>query len=174
MSAMTHATDSMDGPDDPVSRSMLEGFAKVVALDGNLAWLEPEKMSACGSCQSATACGAKNEFGRSKDSQRFSLANTADLKVGDRVVVGTFEDSLVRASLAAYVVPIVTMLIAAMLGQAMIGSDAAAAGGAVIGLVIGLFLARWRAGRMHRRGDLTPRFLRRAFNEGLGDDCSLG
>ncbi|MBF0093432.1 MAG: SoxR reducing system RseC family protein [Alphaproteobacteria bacterium] len=160
--------------DEPASRTMLEGFARVVSVKGSTAWLEPEMMSACGGCKSSGLCGTKSIFGSRSDARTFPLENTVGLTVGERVVVGTYEDSLLQASLAAYLVPLVVMLVAAVAGQMMTGSDGVAALGAVVGLGVGMLLARVRAGRLSRRGDLSPRFLRRAYNEGLVEDCHAG
>nr|CAX83973.1 Positive regulator of sigma E activity [uncultured bacterium] len=168
---MTYTDDSFE---DPLSRSTLEGFARVVSLEGGTAWLEPEGMSSCGGCKSSGLCGTKGFFGSSMDGRRFPLENKVGLTVGERVVVGTYEDSLMRAALVAYAVPLLVMLVAAVVGQAMTGSDVVAVGGAVLGLGLGILLARLRAGRLSRRGDLTPRFLRRAYNEGLDGECHVG
>lgn len=153
---------------------LIEGTARVVAVDGAMAWLEPEQTTSCGGCASAGACGSKS--GQSAawlTKRRFAITNDDGLQVGDRVVVGVPPGWLLRASAAAYGVPLVTLLAGGILGDKWWGGNGAAAIGAVIGLVVGLVIAKLWAGRQMARGDLTPRYLRRAYGPGAGDACHV-
>lgn len=165
----------MENPEEPLAdprgRALVEGIARVVALEGGIAWLEPEQVSACGGCKSAGLCGATGGDSRRAIARRFPLVNDVGLRVGERIVIGTYEDTLLRASLVAYALPVVTMLGAAVAGQAMFGGDAGAVIGAALGLAVGLVLARLWAGQLSARGELTPRFVRRIMNDGL--ECHL-
>ena len=81
----------------------LEGIARVVAVVGTVAWLEPEQTGSCGGCAGAASCGKGiGTLASRLEARRFPLATTADLGVGDRIVVGVPEDALVKASLTAY------------------------------------------------------------------------
>ncbi|MBI5659183.1 MAG: SoxR reducing system RseC family protein [Nitrosomonadales bacterium] len=144
--------------------AMIEGIALVVALEGNRVWLVPEQSSSCGSCASASACGSKGigTTASRLDKRRFRIDNGANLAVGDRVVFGIRENVLLRASITAYAIPLVAMLLAGSLAQWKFGSDLATMAATVAGLVIGLWISRVEAGRLHTRGDLAPLFLRRA------------
>jgi len=143
---------------------MVEGFAHVVAVEGGVAWLEPEQTSSCGSCASSSACGAKGigTTASRLEARRFKLDNYAGLVVGERVVVGIRENALVKASLTAYAIPLAAMLGAGAMAQWAAGSDGITMAAMVAGLVLGLGIARLSAGRLSSRGDLAPRFLRRA------------
>ncbi|HEY0561706.1 MAG TPA: SoxR reducing system RseC family protein, partial [Methylophilus sp.] len=59
-------------------------------------------------------------------------------QVGDSVIVGIEEKSLLISALLLYIVPLVTMMIAAILALQWSGTDLGAMLGAVLGLVIGL------------------------------------
>jgi sigma-E factor negative regulatory protein RseC len=144
--------------------AMVEGFAHVVAVEGNVAWLEPEQTSSCGSCTSSSACGAKGigTAASRLEARRFQLDNHAGLVVGERVVVGIRENALVKASLTAYAVPLATMLGAGAIAQWAAGKDGFTMAAMVAGLVLGLGIARLSAAYLSSRGDLAPRFLRRA------------
>lgn len=157
--------------DDPVESALVEGTARVVAVKGDVAWLEPEQTTSCGTCHSAAACGVKSGHGR-LTMRRFELANDAGLKVGERVVVGIHERTLLRATIIAYGLPLVFMLAAGITANATIGTDAAAAIAAVCGLGVGLLIAILRANRLSSRGELSPRYLGRAFGPGPGADCN--
>ena len=151
--------------------TMVEGIAHVVALDGKMAWLVPEVGSTCGGCESASACGAKG-IGTKADSleaRRFQLVNEAGLRVGDRVVVGIRENALIKASITAYAIPLTTLFCFGALAQWLAGNDAVTIGAMLAGLAAGLFLSRIGAGRLMVRGELAPRFLRRAR---FGETCN--
>jgi sigma-E factor negative regulatory protein RseC len=153
--------------------TLVEGYAQVVALEGNMAWLVPEQTASCGGCSAATACGSKGigSLANRLEARRFQLVNDAGLRVGDRVVVGIRENALLKASVAAYAIPLAALLGAGMLAQWQFGSDLITLAAMVGGLVLGLWLARLRAGRLAETGDLAPRFLRYA---GMGESCNLG
>lgn len=167
----------MDGASyapDRDGQDLIEGTARVVAVDGGVAWLEPEQTTSCGSCASSGACGSKS--GQSAvwlTKRRFAITNDDGLQVGERVVMGVQPGWLLRASAAAYGVPLVTLLAGGILGDKEWGGDGAAVIGALIGLVIGLVIAKLWAGRQMARGDLTPRYLRRAYGPGSGDACHV-
>ncbi|MBI5162653.1 MAG: SoxR reducing system RseC family protein [Magnetospirillum sp.] len=151
-------------------RATVEGVARVVATEGDVAWLEPEQTTSCGGCAAAGACGAKGigTIASRLAARRFSLPNDDGLEVGERVVVGIDEQSLVRGSLTAYAIPLLTMLGAGIVADQMVGDDGAVLVAAIAGLAVGLLVARFVAARLLARGDLAPRFLRRA---GVGESC---
>jgi sigma-E factor negative regulatory protein RseC len=91
--------------------------------------------------------------------------------VGERVVVGISEGTLLKGAATAYGLPLVTLLAGGIIGQEIYRTDAMAALGAFSGLVLGLGLARIVANSLTARGSLTPRFLRRAYGTGAGDQC---
>lgn len=129
--------------------SLLEGFARVVAIEGDLARLEPEQGSTCGGCASAATCGTKGigTLANRLEARRFVLPNDLSLVVGDRVVLGIRRHSLVVASALAYVLPLALSLICAALAQWQAGSDgitfAAAMAGLVGGFVAVKLAAKW-------------------------------
>ncbi|MDD5240771.1 MAG: SoxR reducing system RseC family protein [Sulfuricella sp.] len=153
----------MDDTLDFSAPAMVEGIAHVVAVDGNLAWLEPEQTTSCGSCASSGACGAKGigTTASRLEARRFSLENEAGLTVGETVVVGIRENALVKASLTAYAIPLTAALGCGALAQWADGRDIITMAAMVGGLALGLGLARLNAGRLSARGELAPRFLRR-------------
>ena len=158
--------------------STVEGIARVVRIEDGLAWFEPEQTTSCGHCASSAACGAGSaatgsgngigSIARRIEFRRFSLADSRGLQVGERVVVGVGERSLVKASAIAYALPLLTALLAGAVGQSLLGGDLGAMTGMAAGLAAGLFATRLLARGMARRGELSPRFLRRADP---GDTC---
>lgn len=163
--------EAVDNTTDFSAPSMIEGIAQVVAVEGSLAWLVPEQTTSCGGCASASACGAKGigTTASRLELRRFQLVNDANLSVGERVVVGIRENALLRASVTAYLIPLATLLIAGALAQWAAGSDIVTMAGMLAGLLLGLLFARIRAGRLMVKGELAPRFLRRAS---AGETCN--
>lgn len=150
----------------------VEGIARVVAVAGGEAWLEPEQTTSCGHCAHSASCGSAEREAPGIGSiasrlagRRFALANPpgpAALKVGERVVVGVGERALLGAALTAYGLPLLSALAAGALVQARFGEDRLTLVGMLGGLAGGFLMARLRARRLAVRGELAPRFLRRA------------
>lgn len=167
-------TESYEDPtsEDPSRPALVEGIARVVAVEGSVAWLEPEQSTSCGSCASAAMCGSDGVGSTAKRlaARRFALANDQALRVGERVIVGVNERALLKASGTAYALPLVTMFTAGGVAQSIAGSDGITMVSAVAGLSIGLLGARWGATWLTARGQLAPRFLRRL---GPVDACQL-
>ncbi|MBS1224850.1 MAG: Positive regulator of sigma activity [Proteobacteria bacterium] len=155
------------GPDE----SLVEGVARVVSVDGAVAWLEPEQGPSCAGCTSQ-GCGARGlgTVASRLAARRFPLTGHPDLRVGDRVVVGVRGDALLKAALTAYALPLVAMLGAGVLAQTLAGNDGVTLAASVAGLLLGLGVARFWAGGLTARGITTPRFLCRA---GFGQSCRL-
>jgi len=154
---------------DPSGRTLVEGIARVVRLDAGHALMEPEVSSGCKGCVSAGLCGAMSggkEGALAK--RRFTINNDRDLHVGERVVVGISETTLMKASWVAYAIPLFSMLIASVTADLWGKNDGITALAAIAGLGLGLLLARFRAGAMADKGELTPRYIRHATD---GESC---
>lgn len=137
--------------------------ARVVALDGRLAWLEPMQTGSCGSCASAALCGSKG-IGSLTDrleARRFTVDNTAGLRVGDTVEVAFGGRNLLKAAAIAYGTPLVSALATASLVQARVGSDGWTMLGALGGMAGGFALMKLMARRLEARGGLSARIVRR-------------
>ncbi len=156
----------------PAPSNTVEGIARVVRVEGSVAWLEPEQTTSCGSCASSAACAAASpgpsgigSVARRIEARRFKLDNpsgAASLREGERIVIGVGDRALIKASLLAYGLPLVTAFVAAGCVQDAYGSDALTMLGMAGGMAAGLLVARLGARHLGRRGDLSPRFLRRA------------
>jgi sigma-E factor negative regulatory protein RseC len=158
---------------DPRRSCLVEGIARVIAVESGLAWLEPEQTTTCGGCASAGLCGAKGigTTASRLERRRFPLPGVPGLAVGDRVVVGVDERALLKASGTAYALPLAVMLGAGAVAQQVANSDGITMAVMVGALGLGLIAARWGARRLSARGQLAPRFLRRAA---AGETCRIG
>jgi sigma-E factor negative regulatory protein RseC len=153
-----------DNTTDFSAPTMVEGIAQVVKIEGKTAWLVPEQGSSCGSCASADACGSKGigTTASRLDNRRFRIDNNANLAVGERIVFGIRDNVLLKASIAAYAIPLATLVLAGSLAEWKFGSDLITMAALFAGLVVGLGISRLEAKRLHGKGDLAPLFLRRA------------
>jgi len=157
-------------PTGPSDRGIAEGFARVVAVEGGFALLEPEQTTACGGCHAAAACGV-DAGSKRLVARRFQLPNDHGLRVGERVVVGIGEGTVMRASLAAFGIPLLTMLGSGVTAQKLGGSDLFAIGATLVGLGVGLLIVRLWTARKVSSGELIPHFIRRAGFVPSGGAC---
>lgn len=153
----------------------VEGIARVVRIDGEIAWLEPEQTTSCGSCASSAACGGGAPGVGTVASRlavrRFQLDNPPglmSLHEGERIVVGVSRRALLKAAATAYGLPLATAIAGGAMAEATYGSDGASILGMLAGLAAGLLAARLGAAYLNARGELSPRFLRRALP---GETC---
>jgi len=156
---------------DTSAAHTVEGIARVVAVQGEIAWLEPEQTTSCGGCSASASCGTSSSSSKPGigsianriAARRFPMDNRGQgLAVGERVVVGVNDRALIKASLIAYAIPLLAAFGAAIFAQASYGDDATTLIAMVTGLFGGLILARIGATWLAGRGELAPRFLRRA------------
>jgi sigma-E factor negative regulatory protein RseC len=132
---------------------MIEETAWVVEREGDYVWVEAERKSTCGQCAARKGCGTgalANVLGRRP--MRMKARNTVDARTGDQVIIGLQESALIKGSIAVYLLPLVAMMVAAMLGQGLApqfgfaGTDKAGIVSGMVGLGLG-FLWVWRFGR---------------------------
>lgn len=163
--------DVANGGLDASGRALTEGFARIVAADSATVWLEPEMSSGCGTCASAKGCSSLTwmKLGPA-DAKRFALPNDFNGRVGERVVVGIQQGSLVRASALAYGLPLLIGLGSGIYAQARGAGDEICLLATVAGLAVGFVLAKFVAGRLTAKGDFRPIYLRRSFG---ADACDL-
>lgn len=147
---------------------MIEEQAVVARLDGEDAEVEVQRRSACGGCGASGSCGISaldRYFGR-----RISLlrvANDIGARPGDAVVIGLSETAMLRAALAAYLAPLLGLLLGAIGAQAIADALAwSSQAGVILGGLLGLVLVlRWLSGysaRLARDPRYRAVILRRA------------
>ena len=150
--------------------SLIEGLARVVGVDGDHVWLVTEPPAACGSCATKSACGG----GTAKRTTNWRVPRSlgpgqALLALGDAVHVGVDRSALTRATLTAYLLPLITMLVAACTQQD--AGDTMAIAAAFAGLLVGAAVAKVLVRRW--RDALVPVVLGRAFaSEGASCESS--
>jgi sigma-E factor negative regulatory protein RseC len=129
---------------------MIEDIGRVVKINGDQAFIEVERSSACASCglQEAEELAAGGKV-------VFEAYNMAAANIGDRVRVQVRTGAYTKASLYVYGIPVLFLVIGAVAGTytAMIlkrSSDTMSALFAIGGLVVGfivVFLFRKRGNK---------------------------
>lgn len=137
---------------------MIEESAQVVEAGTGYAWVETRRRSACGSCSAGGACGtlviAKLIGNRS---HRFRVRDDLGALPGEQVVIGIPDSTLTRASLTAYLLPLLALMGTALVAQALGAGEGLTALAGLLGLGMAL------AGRSSIRGRerYRPLLLRR-------------
>ena len=141
---------------------MLEEVATVVKANPEHLWVETESRSSCSHCSSSgcsTSTVAKL-FGIKRN--RLQLDNTLGAKAGQQVVIGIPDDLLVRASLWAYMMPLLTMVIATIAGNLSGVSEGIQGLLALAGLATGFTLVYRFTHNKTTQQQFKPRLLRLA------------
>ena len=99
---------------------MIEETAVVVKCEGEFAWVEAQRKSACGQCGVNKACGTGTiaKIWSQKTSQMKAI-NKAQAHEGETVLIGLQESALVQGSLIIYLLPIVSLVLFAIFGEQM-------------------------------------------------------
>lgn len=134
---------------------MIESHARICRLEGERAWVVAAAPTSCGAC-GGKGCGS-SLFARvlHADEPEYQVDNAIGAAVGESVVVGLPDGALLGAAVSAYIVPLLLLVLAALLGQQFAGELGAVAGG-----LCGLVLAALNLKR-HRTPVVMPVVLRR-------------
>jgi sigma-E factor negative regulatory protein RseC len=134
---------------------MIEQQGTVVAAADGAAWVEVPRQSSCSACGQASACGTAT-LAQLLGNGRATRARVADhlgLRIGERVVIGIHGPLLARASLAAYLLPLVALIATASLAERAGLGDAWTALLGIGALLLGLWVAGLlAAGRLFAAG----------------------
>ncbi|MEW8053052.1 MAG: SoxR reducing system RseC family protein [Candidatus Thiodiazotropha sp.] len=128
---------------------MIEESATVISADDGYAVVETQQSPACGACANASGCSTSVLSGLFKRRHnRLRVSNPIDAKPGQQVIIGLQENTLLKVSLLAYLLPLVSMFLVAILMQAVathfmwqLGELPQVVGG-LLGLITGFILLR--------------------------------
>ncbi|HEI8867660.1 TPA: SoxR-reducing system protein RseC [Serratia odorifera] len=136
---------------------MMKEWATVVSWQQGVALLRCEPKAGCGSCHARSGCGARalNELVPETEHQ-LRVHIDQPLEPGQRIEVGIAEGSLLRSAMLVYLTPLIGMMLGGGLLQLWLGSDAAAAIGALVGGMGAFLLARRLARRLGEQDAYQP------------------
>lgn len=151
---------------------MIEEQGTVVDTSAVAAVVQATRRSSCGSCGAAAGCGTSlldRFLGRRP--LLLEVDNSLDVVIGDRVVVGVPEASMLRAAAAAYLGPLAGLILGAVIGRhapldwlvpgAAAGSEWPSLLGGGLGFVIALLLVARYSRSLARDPRFRPVLLRR-------------
>lgn len=146
---------------------MIEESARVVSVEGAELVLEAEIKTSCQICSAKKGCGTSllaEHVGRKMT--RFRINNTLNASVGDEIVVGLSEQAVLRGSLLVYLFPLLSMLLAALLADAVLaeqasGRDLLVALAAFSALAVSVLALRSKLAGAASQQQLTPVALRK-------------
>lgn len=98
---------------------IIEETARVVALDGEQAWVTTRRRTACESCAANKGCGTgimARSFSGGRTLQ-LKVRNSVDATVGDDVVLGIDDRVLVRSAVLMYLLPLLALMAGAWFGE---------------------------------------------------------
>jgi sigma-E factor negative regulatory protein RseC len=145
---------------------MIVEEATVVDRNGDTLWIETRRQSACGACGHGSGCGSALLGGQlggllGKSLNRLAIDARGGIHAGDRVLIGIPDALLVRASLAAYVLPLLTLVSAAGIAQWLGAADVLVAVVGIFGLAAGLVLTGAITGGRAARERFRPVLIRK-------------
>lgn len=151
---------------------MIEQTALVVSVESGQAWVIPQQggaeASGCAACAGKSSCSSSSPFAfLHREPQKMRVLNPVYARPGDSVVVGVQGQALVIYSLLAYLLPLVGLILAAIIGQAAfawlgVGAEPGSILGGVAGLLGGLRLANFVVSCSFRSSVSQPVILRLA------------
>lgn len=151
---------------------MLEETGTVIDTQGNTLWVQTISRSSCSKC-STSACST-SVIGKLFNLKRnvLQMENTLQAIKGQRVVIGIPDSTLVKASVWAYLVPIVFMVAATMVALSIGAGDALQAMAAAVGLLLGFMVVKRVMSRVTEKDQFEPQLLR--FEGTLSVSVDLG
>lgn len=97
---------------------MIEEQAVVISCEGEFAWVETRRQSACGQCAVNKGCGTSvlaKVLGNRR--ARVRALNRIGAQAGESVVIGLEEAAFLRGSLAVYMLPLLTLFLGGLFGE---------------------------------------------------------
>jgi len=124
---------------------MITEDAIVIEVSDDQTWIETQRKSTCGQCSANKGCGTSvlSKVMGNKLSKMKAI-NNIDAKVGDGVVVGLSESSLLKGAFMTYILPLAYLFIFASVGQfissdlSLLNSEMVVVVFAIIGFIFGL------------------------------------
>ncbi len=147
---------------------MITENATVVSIENNQTWIETQRKSTCGQCSASKGCGTSvlskvigNKLSKMK------AINTIDAQVGDEVVVGLNEASLLKGAFVIYMLPLLFLFLFSLIGQFVAQNIGAADNEllviifAVVGFLLGMKKVKNFSNSIEKNKDYQPVILKK-------------
>jgi len=140
---------------------MIEENGRVLSIRNGFAEIETIRTSSCTACRARHGCG-HHAVAKMSSSNRMKMNAICDVDVAvdQEVVVGIPEDTLLKASIWMYFIPLVGLIGGATLPSLISSDPVLPVMGALLGFSGGFFFARSKAEKESTNPDFMPRVLR--------------
>lgn len=139
---------------------MITETGKVVAVENDCLWVETIQRSTCQSCAAEKGCGQSlvAKWGGHTSYLRVLLEGRSqdNYKLHDEVTIGVPEEVVANGSLFVYLVPLITLVLATLLGNALGFSEGATILTAAAGFLLGGGVVRWHSVKTRSDSRLQP------------------
>jgi sigma-E factor negative regulatory protein RseC len=140
---------------------MIEEFGRVLSIEDGFAEVETIRTSSCTSCRARHGCGHHAIAQVSSSNRmRMRVIDPLSVNVGQNVVIGIPEDTLLQASGWMYCVPLLGLVGGAVLPSLWGGDSNIAVVFSIVGFVVGLLLAKNKSKHEQNNLDYYPKILR--------------
>lgn len=150
---------------------MIEEAAKIIAIQGKQLLIQAQPSSACGSCQARNACGQgllskyfNQTPGQLLIDNQLNSGESLNLTVGDEVIIGIEEGSVLSGAFFAYLLPMVFVLFFAMFAHLLgVQSEPLQILITLAGLLLGIFTVKFilQGDKKHLK-NILPQLLRKS------------
>lgn len=116
----------------------------VVAIEASYIKVAIQKTSHCGQCAANKGCGSSalaKVLGQSE--VIISVLNTTKAKLGDKIIIGITESTLLWMAFLVYFLPLLNMLILAIIAEKIFVQEFLVLGIALLGLLLTFIGIRW-------------------------------
>lgn len=141
----------------------MEERGRVVAIEPGAIWVETIQRSGCHGCTAKSGCGTGLLGDYLSGATRVRVAlNSWDpdnISLNDTAVIGIAENALASSALLVYMLPLISLVLAALAGDGLAG-EAGAIVGALAGLIGGALFVRRFSRRHAANPAYTPLLLR--------------
>lgn len=141
---------------------MLKENAVVVDYQNGVATVKCQSKSACGQCAAKSSCGtaALAELNSEHGEHIFTVATITPVSIGQTVEVGLEERPLLFSTLLVYVVPLLTLLCATLIGASLFPQEWMNAIFIFFSTALSFVIVRFLAQKLQRKSAYQPILLR--------------
>ncbi|WP_407295826.1 SoxR reducing system RseC family protein [Stutzerimonas zhaodongensis] len=152
---------------------MIEEVGRVVALAPGAVWVETKRSSTCSSCSVKNGCGqgVMDRLGiRERRNLTLALCDLR-LSVGDGVVIGVQERTLLRGAALVYLFPLIALLLSAAVASALSAVEANVMLAGICGFAISWLVVYKRSQYTASDPELQPVVLRATMTVTAADQA---
>ena len=142
---------------------MVKETGRIVAVDKDAVWVETIQRSTCNTCAAQKGCGQSllSRMGVKPSYIRVLLDGRPAEKyqLNQRILIGIPDDTVVKGSLLAYLLPLIFMLVFAGVAHTYLLQEVVVLAFGIAGFALGALLIRWHANYYQNDIRYQPRIL---------------